>query len=247
MLIQHSNASAGLLAWRGIIAAATVFAEHAHAMAPQASSSSLTHSSQLTASTDAAAGFGDSPDSRQNPVSSSEASAGRFSPLLTVMPAVMAYYSCNTGSAAQAIMPSMAQQSNKELESHSLPVLKLLRAEARLYAPFIAALIAHCEQSLGQLGLSRDRHDLSTRHDVVQPLDEALTVDGSMPVGSLKAVHEACGNTDGMNSCCSDRLVAAIEILLAMSEEQTLLAHTLRLVQQLHEACSSFRYAGEPP
>ena len=246
MLVQHSNASAGVPAWQGIIAAATVFAEYDHARAPQASTTSLMPSSQLPAGTDAAAGFGGSQDSRQNSVVSLEASAMLSSSLFTVLPAVMAYYSCSTGSAAQATASSMAQQSNVEPERHSAPVLKLCSAEARAIAPFIAALVAHCQQGMEQSGLSKEIHEPSTNHDTVQPDDCPLSVEGSAPSESTKLVHKSRSDADGMNCCCSDRLVAAIEMLLTLSEEHTLLAHTLRLLQPLHKACISFRYATGP-
>ena len=125
------------------------------------------------------------------------------------------------------------------------PIIKLLKADAGLMLPFIRALVSQGQQSVGQSSMSGGSHDQPTKQSLVQE-----GVENQKGVVSITAEHARQADA-GLGESMADpaargggkKVVAAVEALLALCEEQVLLAQLLELLQPLTEACSTLRYA----
>ena len=240
VLLQHCSSRAGPLAWRGIIAAATVFAEAALDTASQNSSSSHVNSSQ-SAGTEAWEG----PSTGANSPTSSACNPTMTSKFLAALPCVMALYSCHADPAAPSHTSDQRGELPKGLTAQLEPIIKLLKADPRLMLPFICALVSQSQQTVGQLSTSGGSHDQPSSQSLVQACYK-----NQQGVVNITAEHarqadaELGGSTaDSAAMGGGARVTAAVETLLALCEEQVLLAHLLQLLQPLSEACSTLRYA----
>ena len=246
VLLQHSSATAGPLALRGIIAAATVFAETGFDRPSQSSPSSHFPSSQ-SAGIEPAKGVlkdADSPTISANGLAMT-------SSLLTALPGVMACYSCHTQSAAQAVSSDTIQQGNELLQGldrQLQPILKLLKADARLMLPFIAALVSQCQLSIGLSDSTGASHPQYISQTLVHACDE--THEGGVSTSAEYARQAEGGLGESVTGPAArdggDKVVAAVGVLLVLCEEQALLVQILGLLQPLSEACSTLRYAVLP-
>ena len=239
VLLEHCTSTAGPLAWRGIIAAALVFAEAASDTASQNNSSS--HSSQS-----AGAETGKGPSGGTNSPTSSACNPTRTSSFLAVLPSVMAIYSCHVDSAAASYVSQQSSEQLKGSTSQLQSIIKLLKADAHLMLPFIRALVSHCRQTAGQMSTSGGSHDQpSSQSCLVQASDK--TQEGVVSITAEHARQDDGGPggpvADSAAKGGGATVVAAVEALLALCEEQMLLAQLLELLPSLSEACSTLRYA----
>ena len=239
VLLEHCTSTAGPLAWRGIIAAATVFAEAGFDTTPQNSSSS--HSSYS-----AGAEAGKGPLGGTNSPTSSACNPTRTSSFLAALPSVMAFYSCHVDSAAASYVSQQSSQQLKGSTSQLESIIKLLKADARLMLPFIRALVSHCRQTVGLVSTSGGSHDQpSSQSCLVQASDK--TQEGVVSITAEHARQDDRGLAGPVAGSAAKgggaTVVAALEALLALCEEQMLLAHLLELLPLLSEACSTLRYA----
>ena len=232
VLLHHSNATAGVLAWRGIIAAATVFAEYAS----RASHDSL--SGQCIQSTGKEASKRPS-DGAEWPSPSADSPSVLTPSFRTELPGVMPCYSCLSESAAS---PSTHTTEKSNEAVHGLhqplqPVFRLLKADEGLMRPYIAALIAQAQHSIGRVDVASQ----------AQPSSPSLC-DGAER-GRGRRPAEGARQADGLDDAVAKlavgsggkTAVAAVEALLALCEEQGLLVQVLGLLQLLSEACSTLR------
>lgn len=238
VLLQHSSATDGPLAWRGIIAAATVCAEASLNSAPQ--NSPIRHSS-LSAGTEACKGLLGGIDSSTSSASSLTMTSG----FLAALPCIMVYYSCHANSAAS---PHVTQQSGrlpKEVDKQQNPIFKLLQADARLMLPFIRALVHQGQQSVAQLTSSGASRVQPGKQSLIQACVEDQTGDVSITSEVTTQADAGLGElpADPAGRGGGGETLAAAEALLSLCEEQTLLVQIVELLQPLSEACSTLRYA----
>ena len=266
VLTQHSSAAAGTLAWQGIIAAATVLTKCADPTGLHSSTTSNAISSshvQLAAahasgvatnipgvsglaanSPSAAADVGTPPPSAAAPATGLKVDSPSQS-FLPSLPAVLAYYSCGAAPVALAAVPHDIVAAGKKTDKHLQPVLSLLQADAILILPFIRALVLHCQESMGQAAISTTvaQTPLRVQHGL-HSSDQGHTEELTAPEKSSEQAVEMLDHTAASSAVlCSNRLMAAVEVLLAVCQEQALLQHVLELLQPLHEACKQLRCA----
>lgn len=235
VLLHHSTAAASVLAWRGIIAAATVFAVYASS---RASHSLGTHGSQSAGKQSSRSPS----DPAEGPSSAADGPTVMTPGFLTALPGVMACYSCHAEPAALSPSTRWTKESNEAVHvphQHLQPVFKLLKADERLMRPYIAALAVQGQQSVKQVVLSSQAQpsslslcDEAERDGGGRPAEYAREADG-LDVPVAKPAVGGGGET----------AVAAVDALLALCEEQALLAQVLRLLQPLSEACNTLRCA----
>lgn len=243
VLLQHSSATHGPLAWRGIIAAATVCAEASFGSAPQNSLTSHRDSS-LSAGTEACKGPSGGTDS-PTPCASNVTMTSRF---FAALPCVMAYYSCHTDSAAASHVTQQSSELLKGLDKQQNPIFKLLKADASLMLPFIRALMHQGQQNVGQLTSPGAIGVQPSRQMLVQACDEDPTGDASITAELARQADVGLGESsaDPASSGGGGEVLAAAEALLSLCEEQALLLQIVELLQPLSEACSTLRYAWLP-
>lgn len=237
VLLHHSSAAASVLAWRGIIAAATVFAEYASS---RASHDSVGGQSSQSVSKQSSKSPSDHP---QGPSPAADGPTAMSPSFLRALPGVMACYSCRAEPAAHSALPRMTKQSNEAVHvphQQLQPVFKLLKADERLMRPYIAALVEQSQQSVNHVV------DLSSQ---AQPSSLCLCDEADRDGGGRPAEHAR--EPHGLDVPVAklavggggDTAVAAVDALLALCEEQALLAQVLRLLQPLSEACNTIRCA----
>lgn len=240
VLLYHSSATAGVLAWRGIIAAATVFAE----TDARATCSSLGNPASHTAGKGSAKG--PSEPLPQGPSPAPDSLTTMTPSFLTALPSVMACYSCHAEPASQPPPPGTTEQGPgmaHGLQQQLKPVFRLLKADPCLMRPYIAALVNQGQYSVGQLPPASPAQPISPC--LAQPCDGA---DKGGVSGPLEHARQADGGDDPLGAWGGaggrgEAVVAAVQALLALCEEQALLAQVLRLLQPLLETCSTLRYA----
>ena len=240
VLLQHSSATDGPLAWRGIIAAATVCAEASCDSAPQNSPINHRHSS-LSAGTENCKGPSGGTDSPTSSASNLTMTSG----FLAALPCVMAYYSCHADSAASSPVIQQSGRLPKGVDKQQNPISKLLQADARLMLPFIHALVHQGQQSVAQLKSSGARRIQPGKQSMVQACDEDQTGDASITAELARRADAGVGESpaDPASRGGGGEVLAAAEALLSLCEEQALLVQIVELLQPMSEACSTLRYA----
>lgn len=238
VLLQHSSATDGPSAWRGIIAAATVCAEASFDSAPQNSPISYRHSSL-------SAEAGKGPSRGTDSPASSASNLTMTSGFLAALPCVMALYSCHADSAAASHVTPPGGKLLKGLEKQQNPVFKLLKADARLMLPFIRAVVQQGQQSVGQLSSSDVSRVQPGRQSLAQACDEDQARDVSMNAELASQADAGLGEVqaDPAGRGGGGEVLAAAEALLSLCKEQALLVQVVELLQLLSQACSTLRYA----
>ena len=237
VLLQHGSATSGLLAWQGIMAAASVFVTHRDSTTSAASSKALVPSTAQPATAEPINSAKVAVhDSSEYCADTTEAHAiGSF---WSALPAVMAYYTCSTDGAAPVASPD-ATQPTSQPHSNSYqqfrPVPQLVKADASLLQPFVEALVKHCKQTAGHSEMDHATQQASS--SVCQAAVKQTESSRSTP----QQPAEPGGSAQKSAVIAGGRLVAAAGMLLALCEEQPLLAQVLACLQSLTQACSQLR------
>lgn len=240
VLLQHCSLASGPSAWRGILAAGTVFAETGVDMAPHNCSSSQLHSNR-SAGAEACKG----PFTGANSPISSACDPTMTWSFLGALPCVMAFSLCHADPAASSHETQQSSELLKGLTTQLEPIFKLLKADARLMLPFIRALASHSQQSVGQPSTSGGSHDQPSRQSLIPACDNKQEEVVAVTAEHARQADAGLGGSmaDPAGRGGGARVVAAVEALLALCKEQVLLAQLLELLQPLSEACSTLRYA----
>ena len=240
VLLDHSRATSGLLAWQGIIALATLVAGDSKARQSHSSNDSpgmSTTSQQQSMEADASA--------------SSPRPCAVNPSFWACVPHVMAYLSLHTEQDEQHLEPvaDISNQRQPQQKSEQLQqILKLLQADPTLTGPYIYALVTHCQH--GQSQAAPDALDtkqrLASDGQIPAPMASAsaLPASGSAvpPQGTLGTASAATvEQSEGCSVYGKYQVVSAVEAILRMSEQPGLHAHLLTLQQQLFQACRDLR------
>ncbi len=231
VLVHHASPAAGRLAWHGTLTAAAAAAESYKARQTGHSLGGINADSSRQGQVQAAVSLG-------SPLEPS----GISPRLWAALPSVMA---CLSFEREHLDLTGSTEQAER-------PVLRLLQADPLLIKPFVDALITLCQH--GQAQSVEDSHTNQPRHGDSKALASRQLSDATRPSSAFDTdvtdkqqqdmPHSQSG-ADGMGAALghdSNRVVAAVQILLVMCEQPGLLAHLLELQHELFEATTSLRY-----
>lgn len=234
-LLQHSSASAGMLAWQGTLAVAAIAAESFKARRTERNLDTVSPDSstqkQLLAALPLGSTLGLSNSSPQ---------------LWAALPAVMAYFCLDERQPEEPAESSSGQQQAERLT----PVLRLLQADPLLIKPFIDALVTHCQHGQTRATDDSQPRQASSKQGASQKVSVATLparVSGSsLPDGqqqdTVQTVAAAAGSQqDGASVDGNFTVLAAVEALLVICEQRGLLAYLLELQHHLFDAATSLR------
>ncbi len=256
VLVQHSSATAGVLAWQGTVALTTVAAETLKAsgrtlkasdsaQADSALDTSMSSTSSQQHQSVEAGPFASNPRPPacksepwvSNPTASaSDPAPSAISPSFwAALPCVMAYLSLHREQEAR-INDSFQQhdQSHQQQGEQLQLVMKLLQADPLLISPFITALVTYCQrvqtQPAAQSGVTQ-QSNVSTEHDASQVMSAS-----TMPAADITIAggHE-------------QQAAQAHDVSGVGQHEAGLVHHTYRLVAAIETLLALCEQPGLPP
>ena len=231
-----SSASAGRLAWQGILAVAAIAAESCKARQTEPDQETVSPDSSTQKLLQAKFPMG-------SPLGLSHSSPQ----LWAALPSVMACFCLNERQPEEPAESSSDRQQAERLT----PVLRLLQTDPLLIKPFVEALVIHCQHGQTRAAGDSQPQEASSAQGASQNVSivtlPARASGSSLPDGQQQEAVQTVaavvvGQQDGASANGNFTVLAAVETLLVVCEQRGLLAYLLELQHHLFDAATNLRY-----